>query len=146
VTLPEGSLEAPQLRVTVDHSSSQTSCMSHTYSLGSNSQCPQHATCRWMAKLNVSTNQEMEQFLHLFVNEHQDDWDKLLPMGQVCVQQPHALLDTANPIHGNHWSTPLHGLQAAAAAVTCGIGEQVQGLHCMGTRGSKGSTHHDSQR
>jgi len=27
-------------------------------------------------------NQEMEQFLHLFVNEHQDDWDKLLPLGE----------------------------------------------------------------
>jgi len=27
-------------------------------------------------------NQEMEQFLRLFVNEHQDDWDKLLTLGK----------------------------------------------------------------
>ena len=27
-------------------------------------------------------NQKMEQFLHLFVNEHQDDWDELLPLGE----------------------------------------------------------------
>ena len=27
-------------------------------------------------------NQEMEQFLHLFVNERQDDWDELLPLGE----------------------------------------------------------------
>jgi len=27
-------------------------------------------------------NQEMEQFLCLFMNEHQDNWDELLPLGK----------------------------------------------------------------
>ena len=27
-------------------------------------------------------NQELEQYLHLFVNERQDDWDKLLPLAE----------------------------------------------------------------
>ena len=27
-------------------------------------------------------NQKMEQFLHLFVNERQDNWDELLPLGK----------------------------------------------------------------
>ena len=25
-------------------------------------------------------NQELEQYLHLFINERQDDWDELLPL------------------------------------------------------------------
>ena len=28
----------------------------------------------------TQVNQELEQYLHLFVNERQDDWDKLLPL------------------------------------------------------------------
>ena len=31
-------------------------------------------------------NQELEQYLHLFVNEIQDDWDDLLPMGEFCCE------------------------------------------------------------
>jgi hypothetical protein len=27
-------------------------------------------------------NQEMEQYMHIFVNKCQDDWDELLPMGK----------------------------------------------------------------
>jgi transposase InsO family protein len=27
-------------------------------------------------------NQELEQYLQIFVNEHQDDWDELLPMAE----------------------------------------------------------------
>ena len=27
-------------------------------------------------------NQELEQYLQLFVNQHQDDWDELLPLGE----------------------------------------------------------------
>jgi hypothetical protein len=27
-------------------------------------------------------NQEMEQYICIFTNEHQDDWDELLPLGE----------------------------------------------------------------
>jgi len=43
-------------------------------------------------------NQEMEQFLHLFVNEHQDDWDKLLPLGEFAYN---------NHIHSSMQQTPF---------------------------------------
>src|ERR1700722_14439502 len=47
-------------------------------------------------------NQEVEQYLRVFVNEHQDDWDGLLPMaefqynnhGHSSTQQTPSLLDT----------------------------------------------------
>lgn len=49
-------------------------------------------------------NQELEQYLRLFVNEHQDDWDELLPMGEFqynnhihsSTQQTLFLLDTGH--------------------------------------------------
>jgi len=47
-------------------------------------------------------NQELDQFLHLFINERQDDWYDLLPIAEFqhnnyvysATQQPPFLLDT----------------------------------------------------
>ena len=47
-------------------------------------------------------NQELEQYLRLFVNERQDDWDKLLPLAKFqynnhvysATQQTPFMLDT----------------------------------------------------
>ena len=52
-------------------------------------------------------NQELEQYLHVFVNEHQDDWDELLPMAEFqynnhihsSTQQTPFLLDTGQHPH-----------------------------------------------
>jgi len=52
-------------------------------------------------------NQEMEQFLCLFVNEHQDDWDELLPLGELAynnhvhssMQQTLFMVDTGRHPH-----------------------------------------------
>ena len=49
-------------------------------------------------------NQELEQYLHLFVNEHQDDWDDLLPLSEFqynnhihsATQQTPFMLDTGH--------------------------------------------------
>jgi len=43
-------------------------------------------------------NQEMEQFLRLFVNKCQDDWDKLLPLGEFAYN---------NHIHSLTQQTPF---------------------------------------
>jgi len=43
-------------------------------------------------------NQEMEQFLRLFVNECQDNWDKLLPLGKFAYN---------NHIHSSTQQTPF---------------------------------------
>jgi transposase InsO family protein len=43
-------------------------------------------------------NQEMEQFLRIFVNERQDDWDELLPMGEFAYN---------NHIHSSTQQTPF---------------------------------------
>jgi len=43
-------------------------------------------------------NQEMEQFLCLFVNECQDDWDKLLPLGKFAYN---------NHVHSSTQQTPF---------------------------------------
>jgi transposase InsO family protein len=43
-------------------------------------------------------NQEMEQFLCLFMNEHQDNWDKLLPLGKFMYN---------NHIHSSTQQTPF---------------------------------------
>jgi hypothetical protein len=43
-------------------------------------------------------NQEMEQFLCLFVNERQDNWDKLLPLGKFAYN---------NHIHSSMQQTPF---------------------------------------
>jgi hypothetical protein len=54
-------------------------------------------------------NQELEQYLHLFVNERQDNWDELLPMAEfqynnhihASTQQTTFMLDTGrNPQMG----------------------------------------------
>ena len=42
-------------------------------------------------------NQELEQYLCLFVNERQDDWDKLLPLAEF--QYNNTLCHTANSLH-----------------------------------------------
>ena len=47
-------------------------------------------------------NQELEQFLHLFINQRQDDWDNLLPFAEfqynnhvhLAIQNVPFLLDT----------------------------------------------------
>jgi len=49
-------------------------------------------------------NQELEQYLHLFVNERQDDWDDLLPLAEFqynnhihsATQQTPFMLDTGH--------------------------------------------------
>jgi len=43
-------------------------------------------------------NQEMEQFLHLIVNERQDDWDELLPLGKFAYN---------NHVHSSTQQTPF---------------------------------------
>jgi len=43
-------------------------------------------------------NQELEQFLHLFVNEQQDDWDELLPLGEFSYN---------NHVHSSTQQTPF---------------------------------------
>jgi hypothetical protein len=43
-------------------------------------------------------NQEMEQFLRIFVNERQDDWDELLPLGEFAYN---------NHIHSSTQQTPF---------------------------------------
>jgi len=43
-------------------------------------------------------NQEMEQFLRLFVNERQDDWDELLPLGEFAYN---------NHVHSSTQQTPF---------------------------------------
>jgi transposase InsO family protein len=43
-------------------------------------------------------NQEMEQFLCLFMNEHQDNWDELLPLGKFMYN---------NHIHSSMQQTPF---------------------------------------
>jgi hypothetical protein len=43
-------------------------------------------------------NQEMEQFLRLFTNERQDDWDELLPMGEFAYN---------NHVHSSSQQTPF---------------------------------------
>jgi transposase InsO family protein len=43
-------------------------------------------------------NQEMEQFLRLFVNERQDDWDELLPIGEFAYN---------NHVHSSTQQTPF---------------------------------------
>ena len=48
-------------------------------------------------------NQELEQFLHLFINQRQDDWDDLLPFAEFqynndihsAIQNVLFLLDTS---------------------------------------------------
>jgi hypothetical protein len=45
-------------------------------------------------------NQEMEQFLRLFVNERQDDWDELLPLGKFAYN---------NHVHSSMQQTPFMG-------------------------------------
>src|SRR3984957_13177017 len=52
-------------------------------------------------------NQELEQYLRVFVNERQDDWDRLLPMAEFqynnhvhsSTQQTPCLLDTGRHPH-----------------------------------------------
>jgi hypothetical protein len=43
-------------------------------------------------------NQEMEQFLRLFTNERQDDWDELLPLGEFAYN---------NHVHSSSKQTPF---------------------------------------
>ena len=43
-------------------------------------------------------NQELEQFLRLFVNERQDDWDELLPLGEFAYN---------NHVHSSTQQTPF---------------------------------------
>ena len=43
-------------------------------------------------------NQDLEQYLHLFVNERQDNWDKLLPLAE---------LQYNNHIHSTTQQTPF---------------------------------------
>jgi hypothetical protein len=43
-------------------------------------------------------NQELEQYLRVFVNEHQDDWDELLPMAEFQYN---------NHIHSSTQQTPF---------------------------------------
>ena len=43
-------------------------------------------------------NQELEQYLHLFVNERQDDWDDLLPMAE---------FQCNNHVHSSTHQTPF---------------------------------------
>jgi hypothetical protein len=44
-------------------------------------------------------NQELEQYLQVFVNEHQDDWDELLPMAEFQYN---------NHIHSRTQQTPFY--------------------------------------
>ena len=43
-------------------------------------------------------NQELEQYLHLFVNQRQDDWDNLLPLAEFQYN---------NHVHLATWETPF---------------------------------------
>ena len=43
-------------------------------------------------------NQELEQYLHLFMNERQDDWDDLLPMAEFQYN---------NHVHSSTHQTPF---------------------------------------
>jgi len=65
-------------------------------------------------------NQELDQFLHLFVNEQQDDWYDLLPIAEFqhnnhvysITQQPPFLLDTGQiPCMGFEPSQVPSGLE-----------------------------------
>ena len=43
-------------------------------------------------------NQELEQYLHIFMNERQDDWDNWLPMAEFTYN---------NHIHSSMQHTPI---------------------------------------
>ena len=67
-------------------------------------------------------NQEMEQFLWLFVNEQQDDWDELLPIGEFAynnhihssIQQTPFMADTGrNPRMGFELHQPRSHVESA---------------------------------
>jgi hypothetical protein len=56
-------------------------------------------------------NQEMEQFLCLFVNKCQDDWDELLPLGEFAYNNHvHSSMQQTPFMVCRYWPTPPHGL------------------------------------
>ena len=55
-------------------------------------------------------NQELEQYLCLFMNERQDDWDDLLPMAEFQYNKPCPFIHMPDPIHAGHRPTSPHGL------------------------------------
>jgi len=59
-------------------------------------------------------NQELEQYLRLFVGERQDDWYTLLPLAEL---QPRPLLHTTDTLPPRYRPAPTDGLQTASTSV-----------------------------
>ena len=55
-------------------------------------------------------NQEMEQFLRLFVNERQDDWDELLPLAEFSYNNHVHSLTQQTPFMADTGRNPWMGL------------------------------------
>ena len=56
------------------------------------------AVIRWAYKTALRVNQELEQYLHIFMSEQQDDWDELLPLGEFQYN---------NHVHSSSQHTPF---------------------------------------
>jgi hypothetical protein len=87
-------------------------------------------------------NQEMEQYIHIFMNEHQDDWDKLLPLGKFMYNNHVHLSTQQTPFMADTGRHPQMGfeLQGLCSKVEL-VNELVCGKNGKRTGGSKGGTH-----
>jgi len=68
-------------------------------------------------------NQELDQFLCLFVNERQDNWYNLLPI--VEFQQPRLLHNATTSVSTRHGTNSPHGFQAGTEPLQPGDGQQI---------------------
>jgi transposase InsO family protein len=75
-------------------------------------------------------NQELEQFLRLFVNQRQDDWEELLALGEFQYNN-HVHLSS---LHGRLRQTPANGLRTSGTPFKVDLHQR---LHVQGLRGSE---------
>jgi len=98
--LPEGWL------VTEGPNSCQTSmCSLQPTPKDQNCSLPLPITCRWMAGQKW-VNQEVEQFLRLFVKQYQDDYDKWLSIAEFSHNDQVPCFNMLLPLHAQHGTTP----------------------------------------
>jgi hypothetical protein len=67
-------------------------------------------------------NQELEQYLHLFINQRQDDWVRPLPFAEFQYNN-HIHSTTQQPpfFPLRHWPNTLYGFQTQTMEVSCGV-------------------------